>query len=214
MVGVEVGQEQRQPGQALAAGAGQQQHDLALQRLAWSRSCGRGPRSRPRPSGSARVVMRDGVGAGVGLGHPEGHVQVAGGRPGQERLLQPLAAEPHHRVEPEDRQVQRRAAVHGRAAAGHLPQHDRRLGDAPPAAAVLLGDGDAQPAALGHPPVEVPGEARARRRSAPSSRRRSRRTPGATASAMASWSSSGVKSTGLSPRPWPPAPRRAAGWRT
>ena len=39
-----------------------------------------------------------------------------------------------------------------------LLEHDRRLGDALAAAAVLLGDGDADPAALGHRLVELPRE--------------------------------------------------------
>ena len=41
---------------------------------------------------------------------------------------------------------------------GDLVQHHRGLGDAAAAAAVLLGDRDADPAALGHAGVEVPRE--------------------------------------------------------
>ena len=63
-----------------------------------------------------------------------------------------------HRLHPEDRQVDRRAAVHRRTGRGDLLEHDRRLGDALPAAAELLGDGDADPAAVGHRVVEVPRE--------------------------------------------------------
>ena len=70
-------------------------------------------------------------------------------------LGRPVAA---HRLHPEDRQVDRRAAVHRRAGRGDLLEHHRRLGDALAAAAVLLGDGDADPAALGERVVEVPRE--------------------------------------------------------
>src|SRR5437764_118079 len=48
--------------------------------------------------------------------------------------------------------------VHARAGGGHLLQHDRGLGDAPAATAVPGRDGDADPAALGHRGVELPGE--------------------------------------------------------
>jgi hypothetical protein len=62
-------------------------------------------------------------------------------------------------VHPEDRQVQRRSAVHARAGGGHLLEDDGGLVDPHSPAAVLLGDGDAHPAAVGHGLVEVMGEA-------------------------------------------------------
>ena len=100
-----------------------------------------------------------GVRARVRLGHAERHVQVAGRRPRQERLLQPVVAEPHDRVEPEDREVQRRAPVHRRAAPRDLVEDDGGVGDPAAAAAVLLGERDPDPAALRHARVEVPREA-------------------------------------------------------
>ena len=101
---------------------------------------------------------RRGVGAGVGFGDTERDVQLAGGDPGQHLLGEfgrPVAA---HRLHPEDRQVDRRAAVHRRTGRGDLLEHHRRLGDPLPAAAELLGDGDADPAAVGERVVEVPRE--------------------------------------------------------
>jgi hypothetical protein len=49
-------------------------------------------------------------------------------------------------------------AVHRRAAGGDRAQHQRRLGDPAPAAAVGLRDGDADPAAGGQAAIEVPRE--------------------------------------------------------
>ena len=101
---------------------------------------------------------RGGVGAGVGLGDAEGGVDGAVGNARQDLLGQRFRAVLAHRFHAEDRQVQGRAAVHGRTAGSHLLQHDRRLGDALTSAAVLGWNGDADPAAFRHCVVEIPGE--------------------------------------------------------
>ena len=64
--------------------------------------------------------MRAGVGAGVGLGHPERDVEVTRHRARQELRLQAVVAELHHRVQPEHREMQRRTSVHRRAATRDL----------------------------------------------------------------------------------------------
>ena len=78
--------------------------------------------------------------------------------PGQEALLQVLAAVVDDRLEAEDADVHGAAAAHAGAGRGDLLLDDGRLGDAQAAPAVLLGDGQAEPAALGHRVVELPGE--------------------------------------------------------
>ena len=78
---------------------------------------------------------------------------------GQVLLLHLLGAVHDDGVHAEDRQVQRRRAVHARARRGDLLEHRRGLADALAAAAVALGDGDADPAAGGHRVVELPREA-------------------------------------------------------
>ena len=98
--------------------------------------------------GAGRDARR--VGAGVGLGDAERDVQRAGGDVGQVLLLHLLGAVDDDRVHAEHGQVQRRGAVHARARRGDLLEHRRRLPDALPAAAVALGDGDADPAARRH----------------------------------------------------------------
>ena len=118
------------------------------------------------------------VGAGVGLGDAEGHVEVTPGGARQEGLLQLLVAELHDRVQPEHREVQGRRAVHRRPRCRDAVEHQRRLGDALTAAPVLLGDGDADPAALGHGPVELPREAVLLVAASTSTCRRSRGTHG------------------------------------
>src|SRR4051794_39851874 len=50
------------------------------------------------------------------------------------------------------------APVHRRPRGGDLLQHDGRLGDPLTAAAVRLGNGDPDPAAVGHGVVELPRE--------------------------------------------------------
>ena len=101
---------------------------------------------------------RRGVGAGVGLGHAERGVERAVGHAGQDLVGELGAAVLANRLHAEDRQVHGRAPVHGRTGGRHLLQHDRGLGDALAAAAELFGDGDPDPAALGHVGVEVPRE--------------------------------------------------------
>lgn len=90
----------------------------------------------------------------VGFGDAEADVQRAVGGAGQDLPPQPLAAVLDQGVEPEDRQVHRAAPVHPGPGGGDLLQQQGRLQDAEAATAVLLGDGHAQPAALGERLVE------------------------------------------------------------
>ena len=149
-------------------------------RAPWSsRSCG--PCDRPAAVAVGLGAGRDaaGVGAGVGLGDPERHVEVAGRGAGQERLLEPVVAELHHRVEPEHGEVQRRAAVHRRArcaaiscsmtAASVMPRP-------PPPYSSGIASRASRPRPCGR---RSPTGTRARGRSAPSSRRRTPSTPSA-----------------------------------
>ena len=159
VVGIEVGEEEAEAAQAavLVAGAGEEQDHLGLE-------CLRRPDLAAGDPPAALAVGLGaggdpaGVGAGVGLGHPERDVEVARGGAGEELRLEPVVAELGDGIEPEDREVQRGAAVHRRAARGDFVQHDRGVGDPASAAAVLLGQRDADPAAFGHPRVEVPRE--------------------------------------------------------
>ncbi len=164
VLGVEVDEEQAQPVEPTAwvvrvgvVGAREQQAHLRLERLR------RPDLAAPHDEPAAAVVDRSGadarrVGPRIGLGDPERDVQVADRRSREERLLQPVVAELHDRVEAEHREVQRRRSVHRRARRGHAVEHDRALGDAAPATAVLLRDGDTEPAAFGHRGVERPRE--------------------------------------------------------
>lgn len=97
--------------------------------------------------------------AGVGFGDAEGDVEITGSGAGEVGLFQSFIAELHDGFEAEHREVQSRAAVHGRSGRGDLTHHDGRVGDAATAAAVLLRDGHTDPAAVGHRPVELPREA-------------------------------------------------------
>ena len=99
-----------------------------------------------------------GIGAGVGLGHPERDVEIARGGAGEELRFEAVVAELGDGIEPEDREVQCGASVHRRAARGDFVEDHRGVGDPASAAAVLLGQRDADPSAFGHPRVEVPGE--------------------------------------------------------
>src|SRR5690606_6945013 len=78
--------------------------------------------------------------------------------PGQEPPLEVLAAVPDQRLEPEDPDVDGAAPAHTGAGGGDLLLDDGRLGDAHPAAAVLLRDGQSEPATLHHGLVELPRE--------------------------------------------------------
>ena len=162
---VEVDQEQAEPAEPLGrrgvgrhvVGAREQQAHLRLERL-------RRPDLAPADDEPAVAVVDGaggdpaGVGAGVGFGHAERDVQVAGRGARQERVAQAVVAEPHHRVEPEHRDVDRRRRVHPAARRSDPVEHQRRLGDAAPATAPSLGDRDPDPAALGERGVELPRE--------------------------------------------------------
>ena len=74
---------------------------------------------------------------------------------GSVRLLEFVGAVLDHGLHAEDRQVDRAGAVHRRAGPRDLLEQQRRLGDAEAVAAVLLGDGHAEPAALGDGVVEL-----------------------------------------------------------
>ena len=122
-VGVAVDEEQRHPLRRLGAllercRAGQQQDAVGLQRL-------RRPHLAPVDDvvvavahGPGRDVGR--VGAGIGLGHAERDVQLAGGDVGQVLLLHLLGAVDDDRVHAEHGEVQRRRAVHAGARRGDL----------------------------------------------------------------------------------------------
>ena len=100
-------------------------------------------------------MISRGVQAGAGLGDAEADVQVAVDDARQRAGLELLGAVHDHRVHAEDRQVHRAGAVHAGAAGGDLLEQERGLGDAEAVAAVLLGRGDAEPAALGERVVEL-----------------------------------------------------------
>ena len=177
VVAVEVGEEQAQSPQTAVrvTGAREQEHHLGLERL---RSPDLATVDAP-PAAAVRLGARadaPGVGPGVGLGHAERDVQLTRRRTREEGLLQPVVAELHDRVEPEDREVQRGTAVHGRSARSNIVQHDGGVGDAAPTTAEFLGDRDTHPATVGHRARRSPTGTRARGRSAPSSRRRTAST--------------------------------------
>lgn len=165
MAAVEVDEEQAQPAEPLrggrvrghVVGAGEQQAHLRLERLRRPDL----PAAHHEPA--VAVVDRAGrdparVGAGVGFGHAERHVQVTGRGARQERIAQPVAAEPHDGVQTEHRDVDRRRRVHPAAGCGDAVQHQGSLRDATPATAPPLGDRDPDPPALGHRGVELPRE--------------------------------------------------------
>ena len=137
--------------------AAQQQHPLRFESF-------RGP-DLATPDPITAVWFPNGAGADrrrvrarVGFGDPEGDVQITVRHAGQVRAPHLLRAVQHHGVHPEDRQVHRRAPVHGRTGGGHLFEDHRRLVDPPPPASVGLRDGDADPTAVGHRGIELPGE--------------------------------------------------------
>jgi hypothetical protein len=99
-----------------------------------------------------------GVGAGVGLGDAEGHVEVAPHHPREVRRLHGVRAVLHHRVHPEHREVDGRAAVEAGPRRRDLLEHDRGLGDPGAAATELLRDGDAHPPGVRERLVERPRE--------------------------------------------------------
>jgi len=102
---------------------------------------------------------RGGVGARIRLGHTEGDVQVAARDARQVLLLHLLRAVLHDRVHAKDRQMHCGRAVHRRPRCGDFLEYERRLGDAAPAAAIDLRNGDADPARLCERTVELPRKA-------------------------------------------------------
>src|SRR5690606_37030215 len=108
------------------------------------------------PTGERANTSR--VGPRIGFGDAEAHVQTAVGGARQDLLAQSRAAVLDDRVESEDGQVHRAAAVHARPGRGDLLHQQRGLQQAEPTAAVGLGDGDAEPAPVGEGPVELPRE--------------------------------------------------------
>ena len=107
------------------------------------------------PRRSARTLMRGGVEPGVGLGHGEAGLVLAGDQRRQHAALLLLGAEHDDRVQAEDVHVHRRGAAHGRAGFGDRLHHERGLGDAETGAAVLLRHGDAEPAGRGQGGMEL-----------------------------------------------------------
>ena len=101
----------------------------------------------------------EGVEAGIGLGHREARLVVPGDERRQHAALLFRGAELHHRVEAEDVHVQRRGAGQAGARLRHRLHQDRGLGDAEPAAAMFLGDGDAEEAGLRKGAMKILGEA-------------------------------------------------------
>ena len=76
---------------------------------------------------------------------------------GRFSALQLLGPVHDHRVHAEDRQVHGARAVHPGAGGRYLLEQQRRLGDAETVPAVLLRNGDAEPAAVGEGLVELGG---------------------------------------------------------
>ena len=118
VVGIEVGEEQAEPAQAAVGGAGarEQQDHLGLERLRRPDLAARhAPAAVPvglrRGSRSVPVSV-----PASGSVTPNATWRSPAAARGRNVCLQPVVAEPHDRVEPEDREVQRGAAVHRRAA--------------------------------------------------------------------------------------------------
>ncbi len=162
MAAVEVGVEQREPFGALRRGlarrrAGEQQH--------LGRNLGGGnPDLAAGDEVAVAVAHRagrkgEGVEAGIGLGDGEARLVVPGDERRQHPALLRFGAEPHHRVEAEDVHVQRRGAGQPGARLRHRLHQDGGLGDAEPAAAMFLGDRDAEEAGFGEGAVKILGEA-------------------------------------------------------
>src|SRR3546814_898637 len=102
---------------------------------------------------------RRGVEAGVRLGHAEAGLLLALDQRHQPAPLLLVRAVHDDRVRAEDVDVDRRGAGKCRARLGDRLEHDRRLGDTEPRAAIRLRHGDAEPAVLRHRLIEVLGEA-------------------------------------------------------
>ena len=179
--GPAVGEEQRHAVGALGAllerrGAAQQQHPLRLRAPSRSRPCD--PGYVLAVGSERRGCVIDGVSVPAsGSVTPKATCRSPFATRG--RYVRRISSEPCITTGciPKIDRCTRRAPVHGRARGRHLFEDDRRLVDAPPAAPVGLGDGDADPAAVGHRGVELPGEFVVRRRAPTSRCRQSARTP-------------------------------------
>jgi hypothetical protein len=95
------------------------------------------------------------VQAAVGLGHAKARAVLPLDQRRQPAPLLFVAADDHHRMQPEDVHVHCRRAGQAGAGGGDGVHHQRSLADAQAGAAVGLGHGDAEPARLGQRPVEV-----------------------------------------------------------
>jgi len=102
----------------------------------------------------------EGVAAGVGLGEREAGLDLAGGQPRQEAPLLLLGAVPGEgqRAEAGGEQVDE-GGRGARAGGGEGLQRHGELQQTLPAAAVLLGDGQAEPAPFGEVAVDLLGPA-------------------------------------------------------
>src|SRR5690606_32562042 len=99
-----------------------------------------------------------GVRPGSWLGHAKGDMEPARCSLWQDALLQLLAAMPDDGVQAEDREMERRCAVHRGAGGCDFLEEYGCLRDAQAASPVLRRNSDAQPAGLGEGVVEVPRE--------------------------------------------------------
>jgi hypothetical protein len=79
-------------------------------------------------------------------------------RLGQDAAFQLFSAVPDHWIQAENREVERRGAVHRRPGSRYLFEEDRRLSDAKARSTVLRRNADAEPARFGKRLVEVPWE--------------------------------------------------------
>ncbi len=95
------------------------------------------------------------VKAGIGFGHGETRLLAAGDQRRQEAPLLRVAAEDDDRMQAKDVHMDRRGAAEAGAQLGDRLHQHRRLGDAEPAAAIVFRHRDAEPAGLGHRPVEL-----------------------------------------------------------
>ncbi len=96
---------------------------------------------------------------GIGLGHGKARLFMAGDQRRQKAPLLLIGAKDDDRVQAEDVHMDRRGARKPGARLGDRLHQHRRLGDAEPAAAIGLGHRHAEPAGLGHRPVELVREA-------------------------------------------------------
>ncbi len=93
--------------------------------------------------------------AGVGLGYRKRDLEFAAYDLRQITALLFLAAVADQRADAEDRQMHRAGRVHRAAGTGDLAHHQRGLGKAETASAVLFRNRDAQVSAFGERLVEI-----------------------------------------------------------